>query len=562
MILDLRFGSILDESVVPLFNELAMDSRVEYNKIITESSLPINHDIDWWAENVSSRNTYACPLFHHICCLRLIEELSKKNVQITSILVDSIEIKKILERDFDFLFANTKLIFKSTIKSKLKDQLSILYYEWFAFIRLLRLVAFKILAKKRTWSEKSYILVDTFITQDYKDEDRWYGDFWKNLDQETKKNIIFVPTVVDQSLLAFVKIINSIKVTERNNILKEEFLRVKDIFDAYLHRGRKRKINIGNSHLGRLDTTALVKECLFKNRDVFSTFEALLTYSFLRNLSVKGIEVRLFIDWFEGHPVDKLWNLSVHRYFQDSKSLAYETFRSFPFYLSTFPTSNEIEAKVVPINFAVQGKACEKLVKEFCPELKVMSVPAFKNHYIWNQNSKENHQSTVLVAFPISIKTSIEILETLVSSCGDLMDVKFVLKVHPAVSLDRMITSMKRELPSNFSFTKEKSFSKLLEKSSLLITEASSVCLESFAMGRPVVMICNRGGLTYDPIPEDIPMNLYRKCRSLNDVAKSVRLFLNLTEDQKEIVSELGKEVRSEYFEPITSSGISKLLKS
>ena len=77
MRIDFRQGSKLNQELLPLFNSVAAESREKYNKIIYESSLPISDDVHWWAENVSSRNTYTCPLFHFICCIELTTELEK-----------------------------------------------------------------------------------------------------------------------------------------------------------------------------------------------------------------------------------------------------------------------------------------------------------------------------------------------------------------------------------------------------------------------------------------------------------------------------------------------------
>jgi hypothetical protein len=121
MHIDLRQGSKLNEELLPLFNSVATESREKYNKIIHESSLPIANDVDWWAENVSSRNTYACPLFHLICCIELTTELEKSEHAIKTILLDSRELKKILKLNFSKYLANTEILYKPHFSSRLKQ---------------------------------------------------------------------------------------------------------------------------------------------------------------------------------------------------------------------------------------------------------------------------------------------------------------------------------------------------------------------------------------------------------------------------------------------------------
>ena len=562
MEIDLRSESQLPEDLIELFNVSASDSREKYNQIIAESSQPILDNIDWWAENVSSRNTYACPLFHHICCLELLENLAKSNARITKIIVDSFELSKLIKLHYSEILNSPEIIYESSLKVRLKSFMSSFYYEWFLLIRISRLLCSKIFIKKTCFERKEYILIDTFISYDYKDEDRWYGSFWNNLDTEQKEEIFFVPTQVDHGISKFLKTLITVQNSERKTLFKEEFLNLHDIFYAYFHKFRRFYINIGKSSLGDINSSGLVKECMLKNRDVSSTFEAFLTYAFIKNISKKDVKVKLSIDWFEGHPIDKMWNLGFYRFFKDTKRLAYETFRSFPYYLSTYPIPAEIESKVVPNNFAVQGKACEKFLKEFSPNLNVKSVPAFKNEYLWQKSYFNNPNNlNILVAFPISISASIEMLDMLISSFS-LSDKNyhFSLKAHPAVGEGNITSGLFKQLPSNFVFSSERSFSKLMQASSLLITEASSVCLESLALGRPVIIMQSSRGLTYDPIPDDISENLYRRCNSSEALKQSVDYFTNLSEAEKLRNSEQGFNIRSNYFEPITSEGIFRFL--
>ena len=561
MRIDFRQGSKLNQELLPLFNSVAAESREKYNKIIYESSLPISDDVHWWAENVSSRNTYTCPLFHFICCIELTTELEKSENEIQTILVDSRELKKILKENFSTYLANTEILYKPLFSVRLKQTFLPLYYEWFLLHRLIRLFYSKLFHNKTKFNAQEYVLIDTFISSSFANEDRWYGDFWSSLNPNQKEEIFFVPTIVDRDMKSFIKILKSLEKSDRKTIIKEEFLKVTDIFSAYLHKFKKKKLVLGKSFLGKIDTSDLVKECYLNNRDVFSLLEAILTYYFTKNLSKTGINIKLSIDWFEGHPVDKLWNLGIYRHFEGVKIVAYQTFRSFPYYLSNYPIPIEVESKVVPENFAVQGHACKRFVKEFCPDLTVKAVPAFKNLYLWDENEPK-FNSSILVAFPISHNTSLDILNSLIKSNRLLSrdDIEFILKPHPTVEPKSLLSALDLKLPDNFIFTKENSFPSLILESSLLITEASSVCLESFALGKPVIVVQSNTGLTYDPIPDDIPQELFRRSHNDDSLSEAIIHFVNLNLDQRASLVNIGKDIKSKYFEPISTSGIDLFL--
>jgi hypothetical protein len=565
--LDFRFNHPLDERVVSLFEKIANSCRPRYNDIIRDSSVPHMSCIDWWCESVSSRNTYASPLFHYICSIELLKTILIEGLhEPTKVISDSRELSKIFQKIADeHSKDNIEIIYKINFLDEIKVKIKDFYYEWFILLRALRVLVTRIFfrTKINLHIKESVVLIDTFITSSYIHEDRWYGSFWENLDEDLQRKVFFVPTIVDTSFISFLNILKGLISSSRNFILKEEYLTFNDLLDAYFHKYRVKKLKPGKSILEGLEITALVNECLLSNRDVNSTIEALLTYSFLKKLSFTSLEVRLAIDWFEGHSLDKMWNLGVHEFFPKSKRIAYETFRSFPYYLSTFPTLTERESHTIPETFAVQGPACIEGIKEFLPDLDVISVPAFKNQHVWeNENALPFDDKVVLVAFPISLKTSIQMIEILIknSKLNDLQGVSYILKSHPVNSNKDIESKLRVDLPSSFKFTEERSFPDLLIKSSILVTEASSVCLESFAFGKPVIIIENSSGLTYDPVPSDIPSALFKKCSSLIDISEALNNFLTISKEQLIKNIDLGKQIRNNYFERVTKEGINRFL--
>jgi CDP-glycerol glycerophosphotransferase (TagB/SpsB family) len=108
--------------------------------------------------------------------------------------------------------------------------------------------------------------------------------------------------------------------------------------------------------------------------------------------------------------------------------------------------------------------------------------------------------------------------------------------------------------------SEEKSFVTLLYSTNLLITEASSTCLEAMACGIPVIMMENEEGLTYDPIPNRVSEKLYRKVRTQDHLIQALKYFIKLTPEnikQQQIDCEM---VRKDYFEPMTKEGVDRFL--
>ena len=573
MNLDLRFNASLPPEVTPLFNKVSELNRNPFNEFIDSISRPLIDNIDWWSENVASRNTYASPLFHYFCCVKLIDLLLKeKKFVIEEIILDSKELKKILE----LLVTRSKFNkvrfvyspgFTLVIKRYAKN---IFYYEWLLFRRSIQLIIARLTlgnSYKRP-QEKSLVLVDTFLTKEFLMEDRWYGSFWDHLNEEQKKEVFFVPTIINTSVWDIKKIFEFLRNSNRNNLIKDDFLNLGDLFYCYRHKRRVKNISIEPYEIEgtKINLSGLAQEDLRHNRDIFSLTESLLTYRFIYRLSEFDIKIRLAIDWFEGHSLDKLWNLAIKEFYPNVKRIGYETFRSFPYYLSTFPTKLEKDAGTIPDVFAVQGDGCIEIVKEFLSDIDVITIPAFKYEHVWNrpnQNSFSECQE-LLVTFPISVEASVKILDLLIDANNKDVerreDFKFLIKPHPTNSIQEITKKIKRVIPENFIFVEGMSFDKLLFKSSILITEASSTCLEAFAYGKPVIVVENPTGLTYDPVPKNIPNYLFKKCKDSAGIREAIDKFLVFSDKELRRNQKKGNEIRKEYFEKVSSEGIKRFL--
>ena len=292
-----------------------------------------------------------------------------------------------------------------------------------------------------------------------------------------------------------------------------------------------------------------------------------MTYRFIDRFHQADKKVRLAIDWFEGQALDKAWNMGFNNYFPNTKRIGYRPTESFHFYLCTYPIQIEKEAHVIPDVIALQGKGNVWSVKKFLPNLSTIIIPSFKCQYVWEFIGNKSSQSKyrILVTLPISINYSILIIDRLINVCNAIAiqnndeALELVIKPHPAQPLKKIKNNLP-EFPNYISLTEEKSFVELLFSANLLITEASSTCLEAMACGIPVIMMENEEGLTYDPIPIGISEKMYRKVMSQDHLKEALKYFINLTPEkikQQQIISE---GIRKDYFEPLSKDGIDRFL--
>jgi hypothetical protein len=571
MELDLRFNRNINSDLVELFDQISFSNRENFNNFIENLSRPLIRDIDWWAQNPASRNTYTSPLFHYFCSIKFfIEVLNTGEYAISDVLVDSLELKKVLDKALEKNnFENIKVIYRpGKVLKRKRLAKKLFYFQYFIWKRYTQNILIRINDKFNKDSIKTnpITIIDTFLSPDFIDEDRWYGNFWNNIQEHLKKDIFFVPTIIDTPLRKISLLCKNARINGKNIIFKDQFLRIDDFIFAYKHKSRAKKLAIKKILVNDLDLSGLVAEDIQNNRDIQTLIESLLTYRFISKLKQQGVDLRLAIDWFEGHSIDKLWNLSIKNYFPNIKRIGYETYRSFPYYLSTFPIQIERDAETIPDVFAVQGRHCVDCVREFLPNQDVIIIPAFKYNHVWEhdiQTIKEKKQ--VLVALPISLDSTARILKILIDAYTqdprlNGSDIEFILKRHPKNSTIQILDYIDVNLPQKFTFTEEKSFPNLLKNSTVLVTEASSTCIEAMAYGISVIVIENSSGLTYDPIPKGTNKKLYRKSKTKDSLTNSLFDLLNMDEKRMEELRELGLDFKNNFFEPITENGIYRFL--
>ena len=565
-VLDLRFKGSFDPEIADIFNQISYDFRSNFNEIVSTLSRPFIGNLDWWVEGPASRNTYASPLYHNLCCLLLVEYLIKNRMFYCSkVLVNNSALQIILIQLFkDFDINDCRLIY---IRKKFTKQIkSKLALPFFIFQKSIQLLISRLSGKIniKDIKDRQLILVDTFMLQEYTDNDRWYGEFWSHLSTDTKANTYFIPTIVDTPLTKMHKVYKDLRSNDRNFIIKEDFLNFKNIFKTASHFWNIRKMKIEPLIFLNCDISHLVKEELLNNTDKFSVLESLLNFDFVRNLRNQNIEVDLSIDWFEGQVFDKSWSYAFHSFYPKTTIVGYRASHSFSAYLCSFPIPIEHEAKCLPDEIAIQGEGSRKALTEFFPKLGVRIIPSFKSAYVWDFDYKYNtEKNIVLITLPISIDMSIEMIKKIhrvkVFLKFDNTNNPFIIKPHPTQNV-RLIKEIARKIDLDIQVTEEISFSTALKNTAVLLTDASSTCLEALACGIPVIIMPNTSGLSYNPLPDSIPSKIFSSAKTTEEIAFALKSFLYRDILMSKELNKIGKKIRNDFFEPISQKGIDRFL--
>ena len=204
------------------------------------------------------------------------------------------------------------------------------------------------------------------------------------------------------------------------------------------------------------------------------------------------------------------------------------------------------------------------MIKKFNSNLNVNHGPGIRYNYLYNKN--KNHLSFknkfILIALPISFKQSSDLLKVV----NDLYTKKtnffksknWILKPHPDLNLN----SIRENFSDLFKIFKIKnqSIDSLIQKSSLIITNGSSVAIEAIVLGKPVCIIGAQNGLTQNPIPYEVNSRIWKLCYNDLDLYSFLyKILLFKKQDYLELI-EIGNKIKSKYFEPVNSNSIKNFL--
>ncbi len=556
MQLDLRYMGQLGQRYTFKYNKIAKDLRPQFVKLIEQLGKDNAQNIDWWVSSPASRNNFKSPLFHYCCSIALLQELIRGKEPITEIKVDT-KVFKIIIKDYlvkERIASKVKVV-RLLVKQQLKLLISPVYFllrDLFLFF-----VAHQTRSLRSPLPPDPLTLIDTFVLPGYIEEDRYYRVPMGTLSDKEKKRVWFVPFLIGFRLLQTLALIRLLRKSKRSFILKEDFLKLRDYLFAFSYFFRSRSLEVGRYVFQGVDISSLIREELISFQGVSSSFMALINYRFAKRLKEAGVKIRLVIDWFENQEIDRGWNAGFRRFFPGTLTKGYQGFVAIPHRLCVYPTEEEKKNAVIPHEIMVIGKGLVQSARKFCPDLHVTVVPAFRFQQVWQGRkfSPDSKEYTILVALPIMVNEAIHMLTTLFHEKAYLKkNCQVRIKPHPVSSPSMIKKCFPGDWPKGFELVSG-DFKDCVEQANLLISSASSTCLETMAKGIPVIILGNMHGLTYTPIPEAITEDIWKLCYSPEDTVKAIQFYKNRGSDKIKQHEEVGRRLREEYFEPVTQKG-------
>lgn len=562
--LDFRFNGKMPVKYLGSFNEIARRIQDAFTDLIEGISRENKGNLDWWVSSPASRNTFLSPLFHYCSCIALIQELILGKEPLPEIVVDTKNLKKIVEKYLADQGIKGKVVLsKRTFKQRLKELVRPFYAT--ACIPLTQLlllvIARRVFPLRRSLPLEPLTLIDTYAMQGYIEKDRYYPGILAPLSAKERERVWFVPHLYGFRPWQYRSVVRKLRTSERNFVLKEDFLKLRDYLFAWCHVYRVRGVKIASCLFRGVDISSLVREETRNFRTADSSYTALLNYRFFYRMQQAGMHLRLVVDWFENQIIDRGFNAGVRRFFPGTTSVGYQGFIPLGYELNVYPTATEREDAILPQEIGTIGRALTPSAR--CPGITVRLAPALRYQGVWEDRKyyPEKDVFTILIALPFKIDTSVEILKMLAWCAGDneLSGVRIGVKPHPTASEGMINNALLVPLPGQFEFVSG-DFNECVEKSDLVVSSASDACMETLAKGTPVIVVDDSAGLFLNPIPETIAADIWRLCRTPDEIKRAILFYRNRSPEKVKAHEEIGKRIREEYFEQVTAESVRMFL--
>jgi hypothetical protein len=549
-----------------LYEAAAKEARQSFTLLIETISEAHIGDLDWFLSSPASRNTFTSTLFTRCCQIGFLKKLLGQGTAVDAVVTDSPALAEALRLWMGRENPSATVTLQAPVRNRLNLTLG-------AIVRLIGYPAVHLwhfLQARSTRSARSVVapsspatLIDTFVMSGYEETDRYYPGMLDGLTDREKASVFFVPTFYRIGPGEVRQVFKRLRAGGRNFLFKEDYLKFADYLFAFGHAFRVLKIRFGTVLYKGVDVSGLIREEIRGFRRLGDTIIALLNTRFAVRLSKAGVPLRLVVDWFENQVGDKGWNAGFNTAYPRTPTVGYRGFVNTEFYLCDRPTPSEQRSGLLPKTVGLMGKGMGASLCEFCPGLPVESAPAFRfAHLHANQPmppAGNGAEFNILVALPFSANDARRIL-SLVNAVGPGLadNVCFGIKPHPTASTLTVPDTTGEKIRVR---RLDGDFSALLTESDLLVSTASSVCMESLAMGIPVIVVGNPNGLTLNPIPDSVASDLWRLAYSADDMRKAIRYFWQRSNGTIRRHRDEGKTIRDDFFTPVTKRRVRAFLR-
>ncbi len=564
MRLDLTGSDELQRDHAMQLDEIAEELRQPFAELVRRISAPFGAEPDWWVTPLASRNTYICALFLRLCKVILIRRIIAKS-SISEVVVDAPAMAHLLR---DILPSSVRVSCTvSALRWWLRCAASIIRRLAIAtYVFAGRFLFSKLIPSAgRDFPSEPIVVVDTIIYPESIQEgvlrDRHYPGLLNSLEESERCRVYRAPSYY--GVRNYFRFFRRLRKCKDNLLLAEDYLGLTDYVFAISHILRTPR-RLRTCEFDGMNITLLVREAYVENLANLGSMEGLLRYRFAKRLREVGIRLHRVVEWFENQEIDHGAMAGWRTFYPETEVIGYQGFLASRTYLCMFPLAVEKTLNLLPQTLAVMGSALVAPSKEFCPDMRVVTAPAFRFQAVWRDRSGEPDANwfTILIALPIMKRECTAIMaktgEAAKMITNNQRPYRFYIKPHPAWR-KKDVDSLVSEFPAVYEVING-DFDQALDMANVLVSAASSTCVQAIARGIPVAIVGQPGLLTQNPIPNVVDTRLWTVCYTSSDLTTTLKRLSKLGEEDGQELMKLGCSHRAVLFEPVTPTSVKYLL--
>jgi len=409
------------------------------------------------------------------------------------------------------------------------------------------------------------VIIDSFVLSSYFSSDGAFCDHFLPYLHEylaSKGEKVLIHPALVRFGFNYLHLYNKMRESSNSFIIPEDYLALSDYLGAIWFPFYVLSRKVVYKPFRGFSMYDLIKEEETGNT-IASGSQAFLFHRLFLRLKDK-VKPRLLIDWYENQIIDKALIGGFRKAFPEVKVLGVQMFISSEDYLNLFPSAYERESLITPHEIVTMGAHQQNLIKTFCKDIPCFVGASLRNLHVFDKENESaesmGETSSILALLPHNLDLSIEILDALAESISAFDDTVTVLvKHHPIQSIERIKKAFyKSQWPRRFSIFSG-NLSEALSRSSLVVSSNSSSLVEALARGIPVLCCVPKTNIYHDFLA-GLEVPHAKLFYSSSELTVHIKRMLYLTDEEKALFKEKGRELRDLFFTPMTEETLAPFL--
>lgn len=543
----------LDNNQLADFCSVRCKAVEDYNKISSDLLGLAKDNICWLSSNITGRNVNHSRLLYYLNCLALLDNYKERKI----------EIEKIYTSD-SILFNTLKKAYNVCYKGNVIKKRWLLRYH--IVIDLLKYVVWCIMAyssksklrKNNVINAHVITIIDTFIPKKGdRYNDRYYGGIINNIPLEDNNRLFFLAQYLPVPCKKEVdRLVNNSK---EQILFLFDFLKFKDYLHSLFIRREIHKVSIPCMQYKGFDLKYIFKESSDRYCVKYYYSSAILYDRFFLRLKEAGVDLTLFVDWFENQSYDRACNFSIQKYYPNAEIHGFMgaimDFSDFPHNLAT---NEELDACIAPSQLYLCNKMMRDAYKASGYKGDLKLAPTFQAQKIWSifrEISNDNLFTILiplgLVSYEVNYKVNffVNFLKT------QPQDIKIVIKPHPIYPIDEIKEIIEKNHVDIEIGTGD--IYNFLKNANAVVGSNSTTLYEALGLGIPIISIMDNTGQLNIHRPLSVSDEMWYEVKDVGTLMNAVSSIKNTSQVY---LSNEGIRLKDYFFEPVTKESTCLLL--